>query len=550
MKRKICSVVLSTLITLVIMTGCAGVPSDSGNTPEVAADASSSEASAHEDQSDKEISLKGTLEYGWAQDYISDDELAEVVTLLEGTEIDDLDGNEMFQSVYGDTSMEVSVWDLVSGKNGEDYNGYGTIIVTGAGKNKRAYAEIRHGNYPGVSADYEDNTLWIVGDAISENGVYAELPYYFSISEDGAEMTYALDPVQLQEKVLEKMALSVDANAGAISLIYDGESLYDISYSEDVEEVCIGDHISYSFNNSGDLIAKVTPGVKLSGQDEISYDNMPTIVGTVNLKLDAEGGYNDFDLTGVRALSYNKVSYDNPTALDDAIASAILKANATMYSQGETSAEGHILMDSEEEGPVTKCYVLATYGNYEFQNGNFVKSSGSGVIPTVISFTTNDSGEYAVISYEEPTDGNGFVDDIKKMFPEELWSRCITIEDDDQNELSKMERSYAEEYVGSIGREDAEIGDYSDFEYEIDSDRGLSDEVSNKLMDAANSNNFINNCPYWFGNREVIEEGIRYIYTKEYDTNSSKIIFSKAEYDSGEVVEKAEYSSKTGELLE
>ena len=41
-------------------------------------------------------------------------------------------------------------------------------------------------------ADFDEKTMWLVGEAISENGVYAEIPYLFTIDSAGAEIIYVV----------------------------------------------------------------------------------------------------------------------------------------------------------------------------------------------------------------------------------------------------------------------------------------------------------------------------------------------------------------------
>ena len=463
MKKKILVLLASLSLVSTLVAGC-GQQGAFDGASDVSSDASESSSTvAEEETKEASIELKGTLDYGWAVDHISDEDFAEMSQILEDEKIEDLSNDSRFQRVYGDLSMEVSVWDLLSvGEGNKDYNDYGTVIVTESGKTKTVFPDVRHGRCPAVSVDYDDNTMWLVGEAISENGVYAEIPYYFSIGSDGSEMIYAVDPVLVQEKLLGMLTLNVTEDK--ISFSNKGNALYEIDNPGNVESICIGDHISYTLNENNDLIVKVTPGIKVSGNLEADYENMPTIVGTLVPTMGSDGVYNDFEIKALSALSYNQVSLDNPTALDDAISSAILKSNAGVYAQGELAAEGHILMSSEEDGPQIKAYCLAMYGEYEFENDNFIKCSGSGAIPTVITFVLNDSKEYTLVSYEEAEDGSNFIPSVKRLFPEDLWARCITIEEDDYNELKKIERGYAEEYVSSIGREDAKVGDYGDFE--------------------------------------------------------------------------------------
>ncbi len=240
-----------------------------------------------------------------------------------------------------------------------------------------------------------------------------------------------------------------------------------------------------------------------------------------------------------------------PTSLDDAIGLAILSFNEDRYSKGEVAGEGHILMDKEDDEATgeQKCYVLSMYGQYEFQDGNLVKCSGSGVIPCVITLKLNDDGEYGFVSLVEAEDGSNFVPSIKENFPEALWARCITTDDDDRNELDKQEKSYAEEYRSSIGREDAEVGDYADFDHELLTDLGVSEKVSNALLDVESGEGFESSCPLWVGEREVLEGDTRYVYKKEYDKKKKTITYSMVNYDTGEVVESSVYSAKTGEKV-
>ncbi len=241
----------------------------------------------------------------------------------------------------------------------------------------------------------------------------------------------------------------------------------------------------------------------------------------------------------------------NPTSLDDALTIAIFEYNEKLFAGGELSTEGHIMMDKDEDAETGNqiCYCLATFGKYEFQNGNFVRCAGNGVIPTVITLSPTDGGEYSTVSYVEAEDGNDFVDSIKENFPEKLWSRCITIEDEDAAELDRQEMSYVDEYLGSIGREDAPVGDYADFDYKIPTDLGISEEVSNKLVDVESSESFESNFTIGFGDREVIEDGVRYVYKKEYDSDKKVVTYEKINYETKEVIESSAYDSTTGEKI-
>ncbi len=71
-----------------------------------------------------------------------------------------------------------------------------------------------------------------------------------------------------------------------------------------------------------------------------------------------------------------------------------------------------------------KAYTIASIGVFEFQDGIFAIVSGSGAIPTVMTFSIDEHGQYKLIAYEEPLDGEAYVKSIKKMFPKHITQRC------------------------------------------------------------------------------------------------------------------------------
>ena len=71
------------------------------------------------------------------------------------------------------------------------------------------------------------------------------------------------------------------------------------------------------------------------------------------------------------------------------VADVILSDNESSYRNGECSAEGHRILGSRRTGNRLKVYALTTFGYYGFQNDMFIKVSGSGVIPAVLTFEKN-----------------------------------------------------------------------------------------------------------------------------------------------------------------
>ncbi len=236
-----------------------------------------------------------------------------------------------------------------------------------------------------------------------------------------------------------------------------------------------------------------------------------------------------------------------PLYMDHVVAQAILEENAGHYLGGECQGEGHIILEEVEEDGISTVYVLMMYGEYEFQNVDyFIKTAGTGVIPVVMQFDLRLSSHTPLISFEWPMDGNKYNDSIKKMFPEHLWDRTLSIREEDRSALTEMERSYAVRYLKEIGR-DAVVGEYADFEHVLLTDLGVSVEVSNKLGEYEKN---MGPYPYWQGSVEKVEDGTRYMYSLFYDEEVNHIVYEKRVFETHETVEKYVFDAATGEKIE
>lgn len=227
--------------------------------------------------------------------------------------------------------------------------------------------------------------------------------------------------------------------------------------------------------------------------------------------------------------------------IEAAVADAILSENEADY-YGECPAEGHIIFATETKNNTIYAYTYISNVAFGFENGNFVDISGA-QLPAVFEFNADN---YELIKVLYPDDGAFYASSIKKMFPKKYESKVLNLSDADYENLNNQLDKYAENYLKSIGRT-ADIGRMSDYDYVLPTDLGISTEVSNSL-------NYIENLspyPYWIGDKEVIENGTRYVYKTEYDEENNLIIYSKYEYDTPEnVEEKIIVNSLTGKIVE
>lgn len=241
---------------------------------------------------------------------------------------------------------------------------------------------------------------------------------------------------------------------------------------------------------------------------------------------------------------------DGPTAIyvskSDYISQAILNTNASGYMPSECQAEGHIVLETENTDDGSIVYALVTYGEYGFENGNFVKVAGSGVIPTKLTFDKNQ----LITNYEVPEDGSRYDESLKELFPKHLYEKALMTSSSDYEACKKQEKEYAKAYLDSIGRSDAQIGDYSDFEHKLlTTDYGVSVEFSNELI----SKKELASYPMEVGNREQLEDGVRYVYETRFEGTSGdngQIIYEKYAYDTKETAEKIVFEIKDGKMTE
>jgi hypothetical protein len=211
---------------------------------------------------------------------------------------------------------------------------------------------------------------------------------------------------------------------------------------------------------------------------------------------------------GIYIESAGDLDVQKPQSLEEAVAQAV-KGRKASYLKGEAAAEGHLIIAAQEKEGRVIAYTLASYGSFGFENGIFTKISGSGAIPTVISFARDEKGQLTLLDYQEPMDGSYYGPSVKKMFPGELLQKLKAAEQKIPQLLTQQEEQ-ASAYLRSIGRS-AEV-DANPVEKQLGD---INVEAANKLFsELPKYDEFLNSCPYWIGTRETIENGVRYIYEK------------------------------------
>lgn len=251
-----------------------------------------------------------------------------------------------------------------------------------------------------------------------------------------------------------------------------------------------------------------------------------------------------FVLTTGLLFSFSGCGKNAPTkeVLSRLTAEAILSDNTNAYREGECCAEGHVILGSRLSGRQLKIYALTTFGNYGFQNDMFIKLSGSGVIPAVLTFEM-DGTDYRLLKIEYPKDGAEYTKSIKQMFPLKYRAAAL-FGDNAYNGMVSQERCYAEAYLKSIGRK-AEIGEFRDLDTVLLTDLGVSVEVSNKIS----CDKRLWQYPFWIGTSETVEDEKRYVRSLSYDEAAGQIVCKTVEEESGRTTEIFVFDAVTGEEL-
>lgn len=240
------------------------------------------------------------------------------------------------------------------------------------------------------------------------------------------------------------------------------------------------------------------------------------------------------DLAGAGASNnYNLLEASNSgtgSETDIAVGNAVISSNEGSFLEGEIQAEGHIILQESSLSDDSKIvYAITMYGEYSFQNDALIKVSGTGAIPAVLTFAYSKDTGHVLKSYSVPSDGSGYLDSVKEMFPKDLYNYVLSVSDSDLSSLQAQERKYAKAYLNKMGRS-AVIGDYSDINHEYPQ---IPEEASSEIFKRYWE------YPDWIGTEEKIENDVRYVYEtqwKNYGNGDSMIYFSKYVYGTGEII--------------
>ena len=208
--------------------------------------------------------------------------------------------------------------------------------------------------------------------------------------------------------------------------------------------------------------------------------------------------------------------------------------------QGEFYAQAHHTYGTEQKDGKTIVYTVTRQAEFGFINGYFTDVSGS-MAPTVITFGSYMGGDSAVATAK---DGALYASSIREMFPKEYADEILKHGDKYNEELWDQLVAQAEAYLISIGRK-AEVRRTGEVGLSTLSDHGVSVEVDNLLVNMP----LLADYPF-YGTKEKIEDGVRFVYSTSYDALSGQVTYLKYAYDDGPSAptQKIVIDAATGEI--
>lgn len=138
---------------------------------------------------------------------------------------------------------------------------------------------------------------------------------------------------------------------------------------------------------------------------------------------------NKNDNTSIDNNSTNKTFVIDNKLIESAIKTSLIQNIGKDDKQGiwgydnSIWAEGHKTLRTELKDDKIYAYVLAQIGTYTKKNGTYENTSGMAG-PIVIIFTKN----YEFISYEMPSDGEGWTESLKRIFPSDLVDQSTSVD--------------------------------------------------------------------------------------------------------------------------
>lgn len=227
------------------------------------------------------------------------------------------------------------------------------------------------------------------------------------------------------------------------------------------------------------------------------------------------------------------------------IEDSIYKYNKDKFPFGEVGIESHITYEIYETVEYTKAYLFVHYYKYQFANDTF-EIVGGIVAPVTITFSKDKKNGYIMKEYKEADDGAKYGVSLLEMFPENILP-MVENHSNNKEEMNQIENDLnrkIQDYLSALGRSGFKVGKSEKKYPEIREENQMIFDVLSQIY---------TDYPYFVGNWEKIEDGIRYRYSLiEKDTSEDKDIltYEKINLNTNTKEQSLTVELKNGEITE
>ncbi|MBR5272436.1 MAG: hypothetical protein IKU25_03465 [Clostridia bacterium] len=135
--------------------------------------------------------------------------------------------------------------------------------------------------------------------------------------------------------------------------------------------------------------------------------------------------------------------------LENAVRKALFNYHEDGYKDGECEGVGFVIMGQADVDGNTHVYTINMYGVYDRINDAMCKIDGHSCIPMVVVLDK----KLRLVEVKEPVDGEGYMESVFNLFPEEYRTRIFDLSIEDYTTISAMEAACISEYLEKKGLE-------------------------------------------------------------------------------------------------
>jgi len=165
----------------------------------------------------------------------------------------------------------------------------------------------------------------------------------------------------------------------------------------------------------------------------------------VGMVLDIGIGWDDAKNTISILSTKGYVESQTVDALDKAVCDAIIANLKGLFGSAELLTQAHITLKTVQNGSNTTVYAWVLYEQFT-RAGNEINNAGAIIAPMTITFKKDNTGNYQLVEFWHPEDGDRNIPSIKNKFPQDLWNAALYNQGLYSNSLFASTQKQAQDY--------------------------------------------------------------------------------------------------------